>query len=117
MNKHIAKKIGNSSNGIWFYHILLAVNRNGTCSVSAYSSEKTTNSRYIRLNRSMEDPTSVGDPDHYSKRYTGTQDNGGVHTNSSINNKAAIQAAADLYGAGSTEVTSVQQAYDAIGVK
>lgn len=114
--------------------------------------------------RSMEDPTTAGDPDHYSKRYTGTQDNGGVHINSSINNKAAyllsdggthygvtvngigrskteqiyfraltlyltsssnfshmrqaaIQAASDLYGAGSAEVTSVQNAYDAIGVK
>ncbi|MEJ8545025.1 M4 family metallopeptidase [Brevibacillus borstelensis] len=39
--------------------------------------------------RSLEDPTAYGDPDHYSKRYTGSQDNGGVHTNSGINNKAA----------------------------
>ncbi|MGG2016745.1 M4 family metallopeptidase [Bacillus sp. S10(2024)] len=39
--------------------------------------------------RSMSDPTKYGDPDHYSKRYTGTDDNGGVHTNSSIINKAA----------------------------
>ncbi|MCM3737614.1 M4 family metallopeptidase [Bacillus cytotoxicus] len=39
--------------------------------------------------RSMNDPTKYGDPDHYSKRYTGTSDNGGVHTNSSIINKAA----------------------------
>ncbi|MEI4831934.1 M4 family metallopeptidase [Bacillus sp. FJAT-53711] len=39
--------------------------------------------------RSMSDPTKYGDPDHYSKRYTGTSDNGGVHTNSSIINKAA----------------------------
>ncbi|WP_027409593.1 M4 family metallopeptidase [Anoxybacteroides tepidamans] len=39
--------------------------------------------------RSMSDPTKYGDPDHYSKRYTGTQDNGGVHTNSGIINKAA----------------------------
>src|SRR6478735_1712347 len=30
-----------------------------------------------------------GDPDHYSKRYTGSSDNGGVHTNSGIINKAA----------------------------
>ena len=30
----------------------------------------------------------TGDPDHYSKRYVGTADNGGVHTNSGINNKA-----------------------------
>lgn len=113
--------------------------------------------------RSMADPTLYGDPDHYSKRYTGTQDNGGVHINSGINNKAAyllsdggthygvtvagigrakvaqiyyraltyyltpnsnfanmrqaaIQAATDLYGATSAEVTSVKNAYSAVGV-
>lgn len=39
--------------------------------------------------RSMSDPTKYGDPDHYSKRYIGTSDNGGVHTNSGIINKQA----------------------------
>ncbi|TYR78861.1 peptidase M4 family protein [Priestia megaterium] len=39
--------------------------------------------------RSMSNPAKYGDPDHYSKRYTGTQDNGGVHINSGIINKAA----------------------------
>ena len=39
--------------------------------------------------RSMSDPAKYGDPDHYSKRYTGTSDNGGVHTNSGIINKQA----------------------------
>ncbi|EXY06941.1 M4 family metallopeptidase [Bacillus cereus] len=39
--------------------------------------------------RSMSDPTKYGDPDHYSKRYTGSSDNGGVHTNSGIINKQA----------------------------
>jgi Zn-dependent metalloprotease len=34
--------------------------------------------------RSFVDPTAYGDPDHYSKRYTGTDDEGGVHTNSLI---------------------------------
>ncbi|CAI8987413.1 MULTISPECIES: M4 family metallopeptidase [Bacillus] len=114
--------------------------------------------------RSMSDPTKYGDPDHYSKRYTGSSDNGGVHTNSGIINKAAyllanggthygvtvngigkdkagaiyyrantqyftesttfsqaraglVQAAADLYGANSAEVTAVKQSYDAVGVK
>jgi thermolysin len=38
--------------------------------------------------RSMENPAQYGDPDHYSKRFTGTQDNGGVHTNSGIANHA-----------------------------
>ncbi|WP_438825567.1 M4 family metallopeptidase [Neobacillus vireti] len=39
--------------------------------------------------RSMYNPTLYGDPDHYSKRYIGDEDNGGVHTNSGIINKAA----------------------------
>jgi Zn-dependent metalloprotease len=34
--------------------------------------------------RSFIDPAAYGDPDHYSKRYIGTDDNGGVHTNSAI---------------------------------
>jgi bacillolysin len=39
--------------------------------------------------RSMSDPSKYGDPDHYSVRYTGSQDNGGVHINSGIINKQA----------------------------
>ncbi|WP_088008368.1 M4 family metallopeptidase [Indiicoccus explosivorum] len=113
--------------------------------------------------RSMADPTENGDPDHYSKRYTGTDDNGGVHWNSGISNKAAyllavggthygvtvngigtekagdifyrtltvyltpnstfsqyrsaaVQAATDLYGAGSAETASVEAAFSAVGV-
>ena len=38
--------------------------------------------------RSMADPASLGQPDHYSKRFLGTFDNGGVHTNSGIANQA-----------------------------
>lgn len=38
--------------------------------------------------RSMSNPASYGDPDHYSVRFTGTGDNGGVHINSSIVNLA-----------------------------
>lgn len=37
--------------------------------------------------RNMQDPHLEGDPCHYSERYTGTADNGGVHTNSGIMNK------------------------------
>ncbi|MGM0923495.1 MAG: M4 family metallopeptidase [Bacillota bacterium] len=113
--------------------------------------------------RSMSDPTKYGDPDHYSKRYTGTSDNGGVHINSGIINKAAfllsqggthygvtvsgvgtskmgaifyrantvyftsstnfsqakagaVQAAKDLYGSTSPEVTSVVNAFNAVGI-
>lgn len=38
--------------------------------------------------RSLENPALYGDPDHYSRRYIGTADNGGVHTNSGIANHA-----------------------------
>jgi bacillolysin len=36
--------------------------------------------------RNMADPNEDGDPSHYDDRYTGTSDNGGVHTNSGIAN-------------------------------
>jgi bacillolysin len=42
--------------------------------------------------RSMSDPRSFGDPDHYSIRFTGTDDNGGVHINSGIPNHAFFLA-------------------------
>ena len=38
--------------------------------------------------RSMQSPAAFGDPDHYSGRYTGAVDNGGVHSNSGIPNHA-----------------------------
>jgi len=38
--------------------------------------------------RSMENPALYGQPDHYSKRFVGTADNGGVHINSGIANQA-----------------------------
>ena len=38
--------------------------------------------------RSMANPGAFGDPDHYSKRFLGTDDNGGVHINSGIANHA-----------------------------
>ncbi|MBS1811870.1 MAG: M4 family metallopeptidase [Acidobacteria bacterium] len=115
--------------------------------------------------RSMSNPTLYGDPDHYSNRYTGSGDNGGVHTNSGIPNNAyyllaiggtngtsgisvtgigrfkaraifyralttylgpssrfidarrwTLQAAADLYGSGSTEYNAVAQAWRAVGI-
>ena len=34
--------------------------------------------------RSLENPSVFGDPDHYAVRYTGSEDNGGVHINSMI---------------------------------
>ena len=38
--------------------------------------------------RSLSDPLSLGDPDHYSRRFLGTEDNGGVHINCGIPNNA-----------------------------
>jgi thermolysin len=38
--------------------------------------------------RSLENPRAYGHPDHYSIRFTGTSDNGGVHINSGIANHA-----------------------------
>ena len=38
--------------------------------------------------RSMENPQVFGDPDHYSRRFLGLADNGGVHINSGIANHA-----------------------------
>jgi thermolysin len=34
--------------------------------------------------RALSNPSAHGDPDHYSLRYKGSDDNGGVHTNSTI---------------------------------
>jgi Zn-dependent metalloprotease len=119
-------------------------------------------------NRSLANPAIYGQPDHYSGRYTGTEDGGGVHINSGISNHAfylaveggtnrtsnlavqgvgaanreqiekvfyraftallpanatfslaratTIQAARDLYGAGSNPERAVTQAWTAVGV-
>ncbi|MFC7440706.1 M4 family metallopeptidase [Laceyella putida] len=113
--------------------------------------------------RSMSDPKKYGQPDNYKDYVKTPDDNGGVHTNSGINNKAAylladggsedgvsvvgigrdktakiyyqaltkyltstsdfammrqaaVQAATDLYGASSSEVQSVKDAYTTVGV-
>lgn len=39
--------------------------------------------------RDMSNPKRTNDPDHYGNRVQGPADNGGVHTNSNIHNKAA----------------------------
>jgi thermolysin len=119
--------------------------------------------------RSMENPGMFNHPDHYSLRFTGTADNGGVHINSGIPNHAfylsieggtnrtsglavqgvgaanreqiekvfyrafvfllpsnatfataraaTVQAARDLYGAGSAPERAVTQAWTAVGVQ
>ncbi len=118
--------------------------------------------------RNMANPGALGDPDHYSKRFTGREDDGGVHINSTIVSHAfylaieggtnrtsglsvqgvgaanreqmekvyyraftqlmpanatfavartvTIQAARDLFGAGSAPERAVTQAWTAVGV-
>jgi thermolysin len=48
----------------------------------------------VNGSRSMINPVVFGDPDHYSIRFTGSADNGGVHTNSGIANHAFYLAVA-----------------------
>jgi len=111
--------------------------------------------------RSMSDPHNGGSslnhagyqPRHMNEKYTGSNDNGGVHINSGIVNWAfykyatavgkdkaedtyyraltvyltansqfvdarvgIVQAAEDLYGAGSAEATAVGTAFDQVGI-
>jgi Zn-dependent metalloprotease len=118
--------------------------------------------------RSMQNPRAYGDPLHYDERFTGPEDNGGVHINSGIPNQAfylaieggvnafsglsvtgvgganreqiervfyrafvqllpatanfaaaraaTVQAARDLFGAGSAPERAVTQAWTAVGV-
>ncbi len=112
--------------------------------------------------RDMADPHNGGtslsqpywQPKSVSEMYTGSQDNGGVHINSSIGNHAyylyatavtkekaeqvfykaltdyltmtskfidfriaVVQAASDLFGASSTEVTKAEEAFTAVGIQ
>jgi thermolysin len=56
--------------------------------------------------RSMSNPAAYGDPDHYSKRFLGIEDNGGVHTNSAIASQAFYLAIEG--GTNATSGLSVQ---------
>ena len=63
--------------------------------------------------RDMSDPTKTGAPDHMSK-YVNlplTQDNGGVHTNSNIHNKAAYNVLTSTEADGSRTFTPLEGAY------
>jgi len=63
--------------------------------------------------RDLSDPSSDGmSPDHYSKRYKGTQDNGGVHINSGIANNAFY-----LLSEGGKNRTSGTEVKDGIGIE
>lgn len=70
--------------------------------------------------RSMQSPVAFGHPDHYSLRFTGTSDNGGVHTNSGISNHAfylAIEggthriSGVTVQGAGSANREQIERVF------
>ena len=70
--------------------------------------------------RSLANPSAFGDPDHYSKRYVGTADNGGVHTNSTIASHAfylAIEGGTNrtsglrVTGVGSTNRVQIERVF------
>jgi Zn-dependent metalloprotease len=70
--------------------------------------------------RSFVDPGAYGDPDHYTKRYTGTDDEGGVHTNSLIASHAfylAVEGGKNrtsgitVTGAGAANRDKVERAF------
>jgi bacillolysin len=69
--------------------------------------------------RSMQNPMAYGDPDHYSIRYLGPLDNGGVHTNSGIANNAfylAIEGGrhrlgAVVQGVGAANRVQIERAF------
>jgi thermolysin len=70
--------------------------------------------------RSMVNPLAYGDPDHYSLRFIGTADNGGVHFNSSIANHAfylAIQGGTNftsrltVQGVGAANREQIEKAF------
>ena len=63
--------------------------------------------------RSLQNPQAFGDPDHYSIRYTGTNDNGGVHTNCGIADNAfylAIEGGRHRLGASVQGVGAANRA-------
>lgn len=74
--------------------------------------------------RNMADPQEDADPDHYSERFLGTEDNGGVHSNSGISNHAYAllvnggrNAGCDTVGSGGhTHTANCDVVVEAIGL-
>lgn len=62
--------------------------------------------------RNMQNPPEDGDPSHYADRYTGSGDNGGVHTNSGIANHWYYL----LVNGGKNAVASRQSATGVVGI-
>jgi Zn-dependent metalloprotease len=53
--------------------------------------------------RNFSDPTKTNDPDHMRNYFVTTRDNGGVHTNSNIHNKAAYNMLTATDASGASE--------------
>ncbi len=60
----------------------------GTCADWTIAEDVVLDSDSVPGIRNLADPWEDDDPDHYSERYTGTADNGGIHTNTGISNHA-----------------------------
>lgn len=60
--------------------------------------------------RDLSDPTRTGDPDHMNNYLNTTADNGGVHTNSNIHNKAAYNVITATNSAGQRVFTPTETA-------
>ncbi|MDT9686937.1 M4 family metallopeptidase [Streptomyces sp. P9(2023)] len=60
--------------------------------------------------RDMSDPTRTGDPDHMRDFLHTTRDNGGVHTNSNIHNKAMFRLLTSVDAAGNPVLTVAEWA-------
>lgn len=63
--------------------------------------------------RNMANPPQFGDPDHYADRYLGVWDNGGVHFNSGIINKAfVLMVEGGTHPRSGVEVTGLYPDFD-----
>src|SRR6185436_15390547 len=60
--------------------------------------------------RDVSDPKRTGDPDHMNDFLVTTKDNGGIHTNSNIHNKAAYNVMTSLDAAGAFLFTPTEVA-------
>jgi bacillolysin len=61
--------------------------------------------------RSLSDPNKGDQPAHMNERYTGTEDNGGVHINSGIPNKAFYLFVSALSGSEETKKQKAEKIY------
>ena len=92
---HLSQRVGRAERSVRGHdgdrhRVLLSAARQRMGQADYLIGEDTVRGVTTSLNgiRSMSDPAAFGDPDHYSQRYGGNDDNGGVHINSGIANHA-----------------------------